>query len=90
MKQLIRWSIESQFNQKDFLTKIEIDTSNLKSLSDLAIFVDKIKKINEVRQDYFKNLWKENVTKVWNSSTEPLERKINMKAKNIALNMRLE
>ena len=68
----------------DFQEQMKEDISSINSSPDVFIFADKTNNIYKAPPEQYKKLLKENVTKTYKKSTEPLEKSINLEGKNIA------
>ena len=79
--------------QNDFQSKMKHDISKIKSSRNVFVFADKTANLYEIppndSNDY-KRLLHENITKIYKKSTKRLENAVNMEAKHIAENIKLD
>ena len=76
--------------QDDSQPKMKHDISKIKSSPNAFVFADKITNLYEIPPNDHKRLLHENITKTYKKSTKRLENGINMEAKHIAENIKLD
>ena len=76
--------------QDDFQSKMKHDISKIKSSPNVFVFADKTTNLYEIPPNDYKRLLHENITKTYKKSTKRLENAINMEAKHIAENIKLD
>ena len=76
--------------QDDFQSKMKHDISKIKSSPNVFVFADKATNLYEISPNDYKGLLHENITKTYKRSTKRLENAINMEAKHIAENIKLD
>ena len=76
--------------QDDFQPKMKHDISKIKSSPNVFVLADKTTNLYEVRPNDFKRPLHENITKTFKKSTKRLENAIDMGAKHIAENSKLD
>ena len=75
--------------QDDFQTKMK-HILKIKSSLNMFVFADKTTNLYEIPPNDYKCLLHENITKTYKKSTKRLENAINMEAKHIAENIKLD
>ena len=83
-------SLKFRNAQDDFQTKKKHDILKIKSSPNVFVFADKTTNLHEIPPNDYKRLLPENITKTYKKSTKRLENAINMEAKHIAENMKLD
>ena len=76
--------------QDDFQTQMKHDILKIKSSPNVFVFADKTRNLYEIPPNDYKRLLHENITKSYTKSTKRLENAINMEAKHIAENIKLD
>ena len=76
--------------QDHFQTKMKHDILKIKSSPNVLVFTDKTTNLHEIPPNGYKWLLHENITKTDKKSTKRLENAINMEAKHIAENIKLD
>ena len=76
--------------QDDFQSKIKHDILKIKSSPNVFVFADKATNLYEIPPNDYKRLLHKNTTKTYKKSTKRLENAINMEAKHIAENIKLD
>ena len=76
--------------KRDILSKMKHDILKIKSSPNVFVFVDKTTNLYEIPSNDYKGLLHENITKTYKKSTKRLENAINMEAKHIAENIKLD
>ena len=74
----------------DFQTNMKNDISKIKSLPNVFVPADKTTNLYEMPHNDYKKLLYENITKRYKKSTYRLEHAINIEAKHIAKNIKLD
>ena len=74
----------------DFQTKMKNDISKIKSSANVFVSTDKTTNLYEMPPNDYKKLLYENITKTYKKSTNRLGHAINMEAKHIAKNIKLD
>ena len=83
-------SIQFRNAKDDFQTKMNSNISNKKSSPNMFVSEDKTTNLYEILLNDYKKLLYEDITKTYKKSTNRLEYAINMEAKHIAKNIKLD
>ena len=76
--------------QDDFQTKMKYDILKIKSSPNVFVFADKTANLYEIPLNDYKRLSHKNITKTYKKFTKRLENAVNMEAKHIAKNIKLD
>ena len=83
-------SLKFRNAQDGLQIKNKHDVSKIKSSPNMFVFVEKTTNLYELPPNDYKQLLHENTTKVYKKSTKRLENAINMEAKHITENIKLD
>ena len=83
-------SIQFRNMKNDFQVKIKNNISKIKSSQNVFVSVDKTTNLYEMTPNDYKKLLYKNINKTYKKSKNRLEHAINMEAKHIAKNVKLD
>ena len=79
-----------KFKQNSFQKQLKNDLKEIKESSDLLVFADKTSNIYKMCAGDYNKLLKGNITKTYKHAPPKLEKSINLEAKHIATNLKLD
>ena len=82
--------IKFKQNMNSFQKQLKNDLKEIKKSSDLLVFADKTSNIYKMCTGDYNKLLKDNITKTYKHAPPKLEKSINLEAKHIATNLKLD